>query len=414
MKAFNKIIMIVMATLVLLLLAANVFVWVEKDENTGRMYRVEANRVAQEIQEKGLQGVNLSNYQTITAIVPMSEENREFLEGGEEDYLFRKIGERYYRISYVTSMQKVSGKAILLINIFLVLMSILIMGVLVFVRQKILKPFVALREIPYELSKGNLTIPVKENKSRFFGRFIWGVNLLRENLEEQKQRELKLQKEKRLLILSISHDIKTPLSAIKLYAKALSKGLYKEKEKQDEIAEHIYHKADEIEHYVSQIVEASREDFLKLEVNMGEFYLSELVERIRRYYTDIWKLFNIQFEEERLTDYILKGDLDRAIEVLQNVMENAIKYGDGNRIRMEYAEEEDCCLLTVRNTGCTLSENEILHIFESFWRGSNVKNNEGSGLGLYICRQLMRKMGGEIYGKIQGSEMCVTAVFRKA
>lgn len=73
-----------------------------------------------------------------------------------------------------------------------------------------------MRDIPYELARGNLTAPIKENKYRFFGKFTWGINLLRE---------------KKTLILSLSHDIKTPLSAIHLYAKALSKGLYKEHEK---------------------------------------------------------------------------------------------------------------------------------------------------------------------------------------
>ena len=80
-----------------------------------------------------------------------------------------------------------------------------------------------------------------------------------------------------MLLLSLSHDIKTPLSAIKLYSKALSKGLYDSREKQNEIAENINLKADEIESYVSQIITASREDFLSLEVTVDEFYLSELI-----------------------------------------------------------------------------------------------------------------------------------------
>lgn len=101
--------------------------------------------------------------------------------------------------------------------------------------------------------------------------------MLRENMEQQKERELNLQREKKMLLLSLSHDIKTPLSAIKLYSKALSKGLYTDKEKQLEIAENINAKADEIEEYVAEIITASREDFLSLDVNMGEFYLSELV-----------------------------------------------------------------------------------------------------------------------------------------
>ena len=106
--------------------------------------------------------------------------------------------------------------------------------------------FYHLRELPYELSKGNLNTPLKESKSRYFGRFIWGMDLLRERLEVQKQEELRLQKENKTLLLSIMHDIKTPLSAIKLYAKALSKNLY-EGDRQIEIAENINDRADDIE-----------------------------------------------------------------------------------------------------------------------------------------------------------------------
>ncbi len=77
--------------------------------------------------------------------------------------------------------------------------------------------------------------------------------------------------EKEDKLLSFSHDIKTPLSAIKLYSVALSKNLYPDAEKQHKTAENINEKADGIECYVSQIITASREDFFSLEVNMGKF-----------------------------------------------------------------------------------------------------------------------------------------------
>ncbi len=415
MKRWNQIFIMAVAVVVLLLAAGNIVMQLEYDKSGERAYRVEANRIVHVIEEKGLQGVELEDYQTITSVVPMKEGERQaFLEGGQEDYLIRKAAGTWYRIEYISPTQRISGKMILAMNIILVLMSILILGMLVFVSRKILKPFVTLREVPYELSKGNLTVPVKENKGYFFGRFVWGINLLRENLEEQKQRELRLQKEKRTLILSIFHDIKTPLSAIKLYAKVLSRDLYKGEEKQHGIAESINRSADEIEQFISQIMQASREDFLRLEVQMGEFYLSELMGQIRKHYKDTWELLDIRFEQEHYADCILKGDLDRSIEVFQNVLENAIKYGDGNDIRIVFTREEGCQLITVRNTGCMLPENEIPHIFESFWRGSNVKSNRGSGLGLYIAKQLMQKMGGEIYAEIEENEMCVTAVFVRA
>lgn len=114
------------------------------------------------------------------------------------------------------------------------------------------------------------------------------------------------------------------------------------------------------------------------------------------------------------SDCILKGDPNRFVEVLQNIIENAIKYGDGHTIEILFSKEENCRLVTVRNSGCTLSDAELPHIFESFWRGSNVGNNSGSGLGLYICRQLMHKMDGDIFAEIEEGMMCVTVVIREA
>lgn len=217
-----------------------------------------------------------------------------------------------------------------------------------------------------------------------------------------------------MLLLSLSHDIKTPLSAIKLYSKALSKGLYSSTEKQTELAENINAKADEIESFVSQMITASREDFLSLEVNLEEFYLSELINKLRLYYTEKLSLIKVDFSIGSYSDCLLKGDPDRSVEVLQNVMENAVKYGDGKSISLSFSEEDGCILVTVRNSGCTLSETELPHIFESFWRGTNAGNEKGSGLGLYICRQLMNKMNGEIFAEIKDAHMYVTSVFVKA
>ncbi|MBP5744104.1 MAG: ATP-binding protein, partial [Oscillospiraceae bacterium] len=112
-------------------------------------------------------------------------------------------------------------------------------------------------------------------------------------------------------------------------------------------------------------------------------------------------------------DCMLSGDPDRLEEVLQNIFENAIKYGDGKRIAVSFSDEEDCRLITVSNSGCTLPEEELTHIFESFWRGSNTGNKQGSGLGLYICSRLMQKMGGDIFAETEDGEMKMTVVCRK-
>lgn len=393
MKSYNRILIAVVVTLIAIFTFCNLYIYsFDSNNSSGKQYRVEAQRVVNQIEREGYSKIDLSQYSTITAVDVMgSKDDKSFFET-DSDYLIRKINGEFYRIEYSLQDNHWEYGIIGIMNFFLVVMAVMVIAIMLFIRQKVLKPFDELKEVPYELARGNLTVPVKEGKSKFFSKFAWGVDLLRENIEQQKQKELSLQKEKKTLVLSISHDIKTPLSAIKLYAKALSKGLYKDKERQTEIFDNIHTKAVEIENFVNEIIKASSEEFLNLEVAIGEFYLSQAVEKISDYYCEKLELVKTGFMIGEYSNCILKGDLDRLVEVLQNVIENAIKYGDGHSIEISFTKEEDCRLITVRNSGCTLPKTELPHVFESFWRGSNAGNKSGSGLGLYICRQLMHKM----------------------
>lgn len=408
MKRFDRLFIALIAVMLALIVGANVFLLRSQTSGEGRPYRVEISRLAQQI-EAG-EPVELDGCSYVTAVTKYADDPDGFYRASS-DYVIREIGGELYRFDYRASGQKLN---LLPVNVVLGIMAVLVVGVMVYLRQKILRPFQIFTEVPYELSKGNLTLPVKETRSRYFGRFVWGVDLLRENMEQQKQRELALQKDKKTLLLSLSHDIKTPLSAIKLYAKALSRGLYTDPERQKQIVGSIDEKADEIERYVSQIIQASNEDFLSLEVNVEEFYLTELMTPVQEYYRDKLSVVKTEFVVGAYPNYLLRGDLDRSIEVVQNLMENAIKYGDGSTIQLSVSEEEGCTLITVRNSGCTLPQTELPHVFDSFWRGSNADKQPGSGLGLYICRQIMHKMNGEIFARIEGEDMTVTAVFSKA
>ena len=229
-----------------------------------------------------------------------------------------------------------------------------------------------------------------------------------------KEHELKLLKDKQTLILSISHDIKTPLSAIKLYSKAMSKGLYSDKEKMIETAKNIDKNADDIEKFVTQLTRSASEDFIELDVVPSEFYLSQIITDIATHYAPQLSERYTEFKTDDFIDCLILGDCERSIEVLKNLMDNALKYGDGKYIHIRISEEDGCKLICVANSGCSLPQGEMLSIFDSFWRGSNSQGRQGSGLGLYICRQLMLKMNGDIFAEQSGGEMRVTAVFPKA
>ena len=358
MKAFNKIFALAVAVIITVFVTANAILI--KDSTGGRPYLVEVSRLVNEIENGN--AYDISDCKYVTGV----SEYAEGFYNSNSDYVIREINGELYRFDYTADGSVDKAETIIVVNVILVIMSVVIIAVIWFIRAKILAPFEKLTDIPYELSKGNLTAPVKEAKNRFFGRFVWGVDMLRENMEKQKERELNLQREKKMLLLSLSHDIKTPLSAIKLYSKALSKGLYTDKEKQIEIAENINAKADEIEGYVAEIITASREEFLSLDVNIGEFYLSELVTKIKLYYTEKLSLIKTDFFVGEYGDCLISGDLDRSVEVVQNIMENAIKYGDGKEISISFSEEEGCILIAVKNSGCTLPDTDLPHIFESF------------------------------------------------
>ena len=303
---------------------------------------------------------------------------------------------------------------IITVNCILGVLFLLLCGVFAYIWHNVIQPFGSLNEVPQELARGNLAVPIPEQKSRFFGKFTWGVNLLREKIEDDRKKELSMQRDKKLLLLSLSHDIKPPLAAIKLNAKALAKGIYSDEEKRRSAAESINARADEIEQFVSEITRAASEDFMHFEVTQGEAFLSQIMTKIHARYAPQLSVSGTEFIIQKYDDCILSCDADRLGECLQNLIENAVKYGDGRRIEINFDKMDGCELITVMNTGCTLEEKELPQIFGSFHRGSNADQIQGNGLGLFICKRLMSLMGGEVYAEIQEDCFCVTLVVRLA
>lgn len=405
MSKFQFFIFLIVIAEIVLVMSANILYFHQNNDRDGKLYLVEARRLIKEIEVSEIEARRFDQYQTIVGI-------KEFVAGEtcDHDYLVEEIAGKLYRIEYA---EERSTRLPLYVNISLLGMMIVTTMVLVYVYHKVLKPFQDMSHLPYELAKGNLSMPVKEEKSKLFGRFLWGMDMLREKLEENKERELAFQKERKTLILSLSHDIKTPLSSIELYSKALLEDLYDTQERKDEALQGIARNVKEIKGYVDEIVTASREDFLNLEVNMGEYYLSEVMRVTKSYYKDKLSVIHTEFQVDEISECLVKGDKNRMVEVLQNVMENAIKYGDGKRICISLGEEEDCILIQIENSGCSLKKEELPNLFDSFYRGSNSTGMKGNGLGLYICKTLMRKMDGEIFAGMNEDIFCMTIVVRK-
>ena len=405
MRGFRRLYVAVITVFLLLTAALNIFFVAVKDRNEG-IYRVEAKRLADEIAETG--NYELEKYPHITGVFTADDGELYF---SDEHYLIIEAGGTLYRIEYAVGN---GWHSIAAVNCVLGALFLLMIGLLYYIKRHIILPFGRLNNVPQELAKGNLAVTIPEEKSRFFGKFTWGVNLLRESIEDSRKKEITMQRDKKLLLLSLSHDIKTPLSAIKLNAKALAKGLYKDEERRCAAALSINTRADEIEKFVSEIAKASSEDFMRFEVTPGEEFLGRVITRIAARYAPQLAMSGTELTIRKYDDCILSCDPDRLAECLQNLIENAIKYGDGRRIEISFDKMDGCELITVSNTGCTLEAKELPQIFESFHRGNNADKAPGNGLGLFICKRLMSLMGGEVYAEIRDERFCITLVVKMA
>ena len=420
MKDFNKLLLSIVIFLLIFGGILNIVAFTRFHQtNINRGHEIAINRYIND------RNYDYSKYGINRALEVDYSINKEQLErlfsreglANSEDYIIRITYDNgkpqsYIKFIYNNNMNN-TKEVILFINMILAVSIILTLSCLIFVKKRMIEPFDKIKNMPEQLAKGVMVSPIKESKQSYFGQFLWGLDMLRDVLNKEKAQSRILEKDKKLLVLSLSHDIKTPLSSIELYAKALNEGLYKDENKQKEIAKKIQEKVWEINSYIGEIVNSQRDNIIEIEVLEKEFYLSELVNKIKTSYKEKLKLLMIDFHIDKYDDVLLFGDFDKTCQVLENVIENSIKYGDGRVIQISFLEEDYCTLITVFNSGTPIDKDDTVHLFDSFWRGKNAKDKNGSGLGLYICKEITHKMNGDIFAEWEDDGMKFTVVLKQ-
>lgn len=400
------------------------YVFIFTDDQRQHAYRIEVNRIMASLTDiHSIDDIELSSFEYIKDIdfldgMIFKQETVEsfFQEDNTRNIMIQPFYSEHQLKGYIKFIYQIPtfDKENLLIvsEIVLLIIAAMMLSVLLYMRKKIVIPFYRLSTLPEELAKGHFRGDVKEEKSRYLGRFMWGMGQLKDTLEISRQRQLELMKEKKTMLLSLSHDIKTPLNLIKLYHKALQEDIYTDESQKKNALHQIGEKTEDIEKYVERIIQSSREDILDLPVHNSEFYLSDLLKRVLGVYQEQCLLRHIDLSVMPFENRLLKGDIERSQEVFENLFENAFKYGDGRKIEISFAEEDYCQLIRIYNTGYVIDDHEFNHLFESFYRGANAQGVKGSGLGLYICRELMQKMDGTIFAEKDDEGMAFVMVFR--
>ncbi len=291
---------------------------------------------------------------------------------------------------------------ILLISYFAVILIILL-GY-----HTMIRPFNRLSEYPEKIAKGRIDTGIPESKQRLFGKYVWGMNMLKDEMKHKENSLNIMEKEKQTLIISIAHGIKTPLSNIKLYAEAIERGIYHEdkkpNEKDAETAAKISRNVEKVEALVKDIMDKSAEYNVDYTPKINSFYLEELMKMVKKEYSGRAELLHIPFETVCENNPLVTSDKDGIYTIISQLMENAIKYGSGQGISVIMGRQDEDVFITVKNKGNVLSEEETAYVFKSFWRGSNSHSTEGQGIGLYVSRKIAEALSGDIFMKAWEAE----------
>ena len=313
---------------------------------------------------------------------------------------------------------------------------IILAGILLFgrfIQNSIISPFRKMEEFAGKVAEGNLDEPLLMDQENLFGAFSESFDIMREELAESKKRELALQKKERELVASLSHDLKTPITGIKVTAElmkakltmsAMEEDVAKEKtgeatentenpawnKEQDVLTadlidkiDSIYQKVDQIDVLVSDLFTTTLDDLGEIKVNCRDEESGILSEIVKRY--DDRGLVT----SSQIPDAILSMDSRRMGQVIGNIISNSYKYA-GTKIDVQYELTEEFMKMQIRDYGPGVPSSEIELITNKFYRGKQWADSkeEGNGLGLYIAKILMEKMKGSLVLETVQPGLCVT------
>ncbi len=279
--------------------------------------------------------------------------------------------------------------------------GMLIFGV--YIEKNIVKPFRNMQDFAGRVAEGDLSKPLTMDSGNMFGAFSESFDIMREELLRSRERELSLQKKERELVASLSHDLKTPITGIKLTTELLKARYSMNGDSPDTVQklDNIYKKASEIDTLVTDLFSSTLEE-------LGEFRIvcrdenSAVIGDIIRKYDD--KALVIPAS---IPQVLINVDARRLSQVIGNIISNSYKYA-GTNIDVSYRVIEGFLEMSIQDHGPGVPESEINLITNKFYRGSGAGNTEGSGLGLYIARMLMEKMDGELLLSSDGDGLRIT------
>jgi signal transduction histidine kinase len=272
-----------------------------------------------------------------------------------------------------------------------------------YMSRRIIRPLLELRKATKRVTEGDLDFQVEISGKDELGQLGMAFEEMRHRLQQSILVQQQYETNRKELITNISHDLKTPITAIKGYVDGILEGIADSPEKNEKYMRTIAAKAGEMDHLINELFLYSKLDMQKLPFSFESV-------RIIPFLNDWAEELKVELEKQEVALNIemtggeevwVSVDRDSFKRVLGNIIQNSLKYMDKleKKITVHSWQEETQFILAIEDNGPGIPPEATEHIFERFYRGEQSRNTHtgGSGLGLAIAKQIIAGHGGTIY-----------------
>lgn len=282
--------------------------------------------------------------------------------------------------------------------------------------QRIVSPLNNLQQAAAKIALGNLDEEIVEEGDQEIRELCRDMELMRLKLKSSVHTQFKYEDNRKMLISSISHDLKTPVTSIKGYVEGILDGVAATPEKKEKYLRTIYRKAQQIDIMIDDLLLYAKLDMNQIPFNLeltdiAEFLSDGLQESEPEMARD-----HIQFQwhNQLSGKWEIPLDRERMMRVIMNILDNSRKYMNKEKGRIEVTLRETLTsiIIEIQDNGAGIPEEELSQIFERFYRSDAARSEiKGSGLGLAIARQIIEGHEGRIWAishKNQGTSILIS------
>ena len=306
--------------------------------------------------------------------------------------------ETTYDITIAETDGTQSGIQIMTKDLFFTALIILIftsVSVGLWIYRSVATPLVKLRRATQNIKEGNLDFVMEAEGTDEFAELCRDFEEMRRRLKESAEEKVLMDKENKELISNISHDLKTPITAVKGYVEGSMDGVADTPEKMNRYVRTIYNKTNEMDHLINELTFYS-----KIDTNRIPYTFSKL--NVDDYFSDCAEEIGLELETRGIQlyyanyvekDVLVIADGEQIRRVIHNIISNAIKYMDKPKgvIQIRVKDVGDFVQIEIEDNGKGIAAKDITYIFDRFYRTDVSRNSSkgGSGIGLSIVKAIM-------------------------